>query len=90
MAKKKAAGAERICPICYSCISCYSFCLIPIIVQIILQSSPGDEQGRGREGGESGGGAETGENIAPSLPFSNYFSGSSKDAQRLMKDQWIL
>lgn len=42
------------------------------------------------EGGKSGGGAEAGENIAQTPPFSNYFSGSSKDAQRLMKDQWIL
>lgn len=41
---KKHAGAECICPICYSCISCNSSCLIHIILQIILQSGPGDEQ----------------------------------------------
>lgn len=45
--------AECVCPICYSCISCNSSCLIHIILQIILQSGPGDEQegGWGRGAG---------------------------------------
>lgn len=74
---------ELISPICYSCISSSSSCLIHIILQMIWQSGL-----RGCTGEE---GSRRQEKYCSAFQlFSNYFSGSGEDAQRLMKDRQIL